>query len=196
MIKRMSIALTALALAMGLAACKDMSGKLTTQVAVTGAQIQEKVSARFPIERSQGDVKITLSNPKVNLDGGRERLLIDTDLLVRLPTMEVGRRGRTVTPPALTGKARVEGSITYDKAAGVVYFDSGDLKELKLDQLPPDVMVKVKAAASSSVQEKLARIPVFVLDEAKLEHQAAKHLLQGVKVTDGALEVEVGLASE
>ena len=189
------IALVAIALGLLFTAC-DAKSTLSTTITLTNQEIQDKVRAKFPVEKTQNNIKISISNPKVTLDGTRERLVIDTDLTVKLPQVKVGRKGRTITPPALTGKAVVDGDITYDKAAGTVYFANGALKDFKLDQRPAEYNAKVKTMGESSVKSQLNKMTIFALDDSKMEQAAAKQLLQSIKVKDGILEIHLGLIGD
>jgi len=192
MIRQFAIATLAAALTFGLVACKDGATSLTTTVNMTQADIQTKVSTKFPINKVKDSINITLSNPKVKLDGASQRLVMTTDVLIKLPNKKVGPRGREVNPPPLTGNAVVNGVINYDKTTGIVYFEKGKLQDLNVDQLPAEIESKVKATAATQVESQLAKMEIFKLDEAKLEQAAAKALLQGIKVTEGALAIEVG----
>lgn len=187
------LSLAALTLS-ALVACGKTS--LTTRLSLSTAEIQQKVTRKFPIHKNQNDIQITLTNPRVKMDTSKERLALDTDLKVQLPNKEVGRRGRVVNPPPLTGTATVDGRIAWDKATGTISFAEGKLVDFDLEQLPPELNARVKEMAAQSVEAQLASLTLFKLDEAKMEQAAAKRLLQGIKVTDGGLEIEVGIAGE
>jgi len=151
-------------------------------VSLTAAEIEAVVRPHFP-QRQEGVFgRVTLSDPKVILTPGSERLGLGLSVQADLPGSLV-----------VHAHALVDGEVAYDarrrefhlREPRVVRFDAKGMEE------PYTSMV---AEAVTAIAQ--TRMPIIVLYRVPPDAVAAAaplNLLKGVAVKDGKLQLELGM---
>jgi len=145
---------------------------------ITEAQIQEKVSAMMPLEKKQFFVTVRLSDPKVELIKGSDRIGLYLNVEAKLPGVVKG-----------AGRGRVTGRIDYNVDQGAFYFKDAQIEHLEIDKLAPKYAETVKLLAQSIVSKSMSQYPVYQFKETDMKQRMAKATLESVEIKDQLLLV-------
>jgi len=151
-------------------------------IEITEDEIQGKVAAIMPIEKTKFFVTVKLSDPKVELLKAGNRIAIYLNVETSIPRVVKG-----------AGRGTVSGTLIYDEAEAVFYFKEPVLEALEIDRLPPKYTDKVKSIAQAVVVKALAKYPIYKLKDENIKHKLAKSTLKSVEVKDEKLLVELSL---
>ena len=106
---------------------------------ITEADIQEKVSAIMPIEKTKFFVKVKLSNPQVDLLKTGNRMAIHLNVETSIPNVVKG-----------SGRGKVSGNLSYEASEGAFYFKDAKLESMEIDGLPQKYADKVTKIADKA----------------------------------------------
>lgn len=96
-------------------------------------------------------------------------------------------------PSTIDGIAIVHGEIRYEPADGKIYIDNATVTKLSFDNLPPELEQPVNRTIETVMKKYLAENAVYQLDEKDTTSKLAKSVLKSIKISDGALLIEVGI---
>ena len=154
----------------------------TVVIRLEQAELQQRLSAQFPITATKFFVKLTLKDPILQLN----------------PTSnQVGLRlTATVAPPVLaqefTGRVSAKGELFYNRDERAFYIRDPQIVDLTIDDLPAKYSKGAKDALGVLTRETLSRTPIYQLEGRNLKEVAAAHVLRKVEVKNGTLEAELG----
>lgn len=159
-------------------------------VEIPERQVDAAVRERFPIERRKaGVLKTALSNPRLELDGGSERLHMELEIEVDLGLASVGL-GRSEQ-----GAATISSGLRYDPEAGRLLLDGARLEELRVTELPDEYRVPVEEVVNRALARHVDGLVVYELSSDSYQESLARLLLKDVKAGDGVLRVVLGVGS-
>jgi len=145
---------------------------------ITEAEIQAKISAMMPLEKKQFFVTVRLSDPKVELIKGSDRIGLYLNVEAKLPGIAKG-----------AGRGRVTGRIAYNVDQGAFYFKDAQIEHLEIDKLAPKYAETVKFLAQSVVSKSMSQYPVYQFKETDMKQRMAKATLESVEIKDQRLFV-------
>lgn len=151
-------------------------------VVISEAELQSKVMAMMPMEKTKFFVTVTLSNPDIDLSLGEHKLGLFSDIKLSAPG---GIKG--------TGSLKIIGALEYHADEGAFYFKDPQIVSLESQNISAKMLPKVTELAQLAVQEFMSSEPVYRLRDDDLKQQFAKSMLQSVTVEKGKLIIELGL---
>jgi len=153
---------------------------ITYTLKITEDELQDKVSAMMPLEKTRFFVNVILSNPEVDLLDGSNKISVLSNIKVLAPA---GLKG--------SGKAKITGSLTYDPELTAFFFKNPTIENISIDNFPEKHIPKVKSIAQSVASKILTTQPVYKLKDNNLKHKLAKSILQSVTVINEELLVKL-----
>jgi len=145
------------------------------------ADLQRRVEQLFPIRREDALVSVILSDPRVMLHDGSERI----GLRLRI--------GVTAARSSATGSVGVDGVLRFLSSSGEFYLDDASVEELSVDSVPPLYLDEIRQLADGLVRDLLEERPIYVLSQRRGSQDLLGSELKSVKVRDGRLVVELAL---
>jgi len=149
---------------------------------ITEAEIQEKVSAIMPIEKTKFFMRVKLSEPKVDLLKTGNRMALHLNVETSIPNVVKG-----------SGRGKVSGNLSYDESEGAFYFKDAKIDAMEIDGLPQKYADKVKKIAEAILTKALGKYPVYKFTDKDVKQKIAKSTLQSLEVRDEVLLVTLGL---
>ncbi|MEW6430995.1 MAG: DUF1439 domain-containing protein [Myxococcota bacterium] len=146
------------------------------RVTMTGDQIERELSKSFPVTRSYSVLSVELSEPRVVLQPGGDR---------------IGLRLKATAGVAMlraTGSVTVSGKLRYQQEDSRFFLDEPEVAGLELPGLPETQQPQLLDTINVVVRAVLPTVPIH-----KLEEGGAKLFLRAVRVEDGQVIAELGL---
>jgi hypothetical protein len=153
------------------------SGPLRARFEMTRAELQERLSEGFPIERGGTFLALVIHDPEVLLTDGSE------EIGVRM-TLSIGV-GPMVRVPA--GRLGVVGRLSYDRESSSLLLEEPHIHTIELTGPAREKEDEVKRLVNRVVEEVLPVVPL------KKVEGGAGWMLKSVTVRDGSVWVEVGI---
>jgi len=155
-------------------------------VSLTGAEIQQALDDRFPIEKTRLlVVTLTLSDPVVEMREDSDRLTVSATATVNLTIPGQARQ--------LGGRATISTGLTYHAADYSFYLADPRLDRLDVQGIPVEHLERVNELAATLLRDRLDRIRVYTLRPDQFAHAAARLVLKRFEVKSGRLEITLGL---
>lgn len=154
----------------------------TYTLEITEQELQEKIQQKMPIHKKKYFVTVTLSDPKVALLQGRDRIDIESNIDALIPG-----------GIAAKGRGNVEGSIEYMQDTGEFFFIDPQVKSLTVDKVTAKHQETIRKVADFAAKSALRRFPVYRFKDENLKHKLAKAVLKSVHVENGKLLLELGI---
>lgn len=153
------------------------SAPFRSTIAISEAELQQKVQKRFPVEKRVLVAKLALENPSVRLEAGNDRVFLDLDA-----SASVGPLAR------YPGHVSVSGKLAYDDEMKALFLDDAIVHRVDIPDLPAEFHDPVREAATVALRAHLATTPVH-----RIKGGTAKMFVKDVKVEDKRVLVEVGI---
>jgi hypothetical protein len=151
-------------------------------VTLTRDEIQQRISAKFPVTKRVLLVDVVLQEPTVVLPEGSNRVGIDVVVNVHVPL---------IAP--LSGRIGATGVPRYEPKSKEFYLDEPTIERLELPALKPEHEPKVRAAVEKIAHDALSRHPIYELKARNLKEVTAAFVLKEVLVRDGKLQATLAL---
>jgi hypothetical protein len=168
-------------LALSLAAIFLLS-RQTYVVELSQEQLQEHLEKGFPLEKGVLVFTLQLTDPKVTLRNGSDRIHFSMKI-------DTGIRIDGVTP---RGTAAVETKLRYVPDRGEFYMSDPDVV-LDLDSMTGGNLEKINEIANVLVKEFSEQHPLYRLQESDLKQNVARAVVRDIRVEGGALKIHLGL---
>jgi hypothetical protein len=168
------------AVALLTADCSRDTGTVT--VTVSREELQQRVDERFPIEYDRLLARVTLTNPEVILEPGRDHIGLDMDVAVQVPVS-----GR------MSGGLRVQAGLSYRREEKAFYLRDLSIERLQVEGMDGEWPAKVVRPIELAASKALTVFPVYTLKRRNIRELTAEHVLRSVAVRDGGLHVELGI---
>jgi hypothetical protein len=146
------------------------------RVAMTGEQIERELSKSFPVTRSYSVLCVELSNPKIALQPGSDRIGLKLIATAGVAIVKVN------------GSVTVSGKLRYEPDTSQFFLDAPVVTSLELPGLPETQQPQLLDTINVAVQAVLPTVPIH-----KLEEGSKKMFLRAVRVEDGQVIAELGL---
>ncbi|MCC6333504.1 MAG: DUF1439 domain-containing protein [Myxococcales bacterium] len=146
------------------------------RVTLTAAEIERELSRSFPVTREYSVLSVELSNPKVVLKPGSDRIGLKLDATAGVAILKA------------RGTVSVEGRLRYEAEPRLFYLDDPQVVALQLPGLPETQQQQVLDTINVAVRAALPTVPIH-----RLEQGNGKYFLRAVKVEDGRVIAELGL---
>lgn len=149
-------------------------------IPVTQGEIQERLEARFPVEKTYLLViHFRFLHPKVVLEKGSDKLRFLVDIEARF----------SAGGPPHPGTALVSGTITYDREQGEFYLLGAHLEHITIAGMNDDKLARVQEGADLALGGYLDRKPIYRLKQGDFKQDLARMTLKQVRIEDGKLIV-------
>lgn len=144
-------------------------------------QLQEKIEKKFPYEKKKLLTKTTLSNPKVMLKDGSEKVYMNSDVTFN-------------APGDISLKAYVEfnGKVIYDNEKKEFYLQNLEIEQLNFDKIPAKFHNTIKSTLEAILPIILNQYPIYTLKENTLKKTATALLLKNIKVENNLMIITLG----
>lgn len=155
---------------------------LTYTLAISEAEIQEKVASMMPIERKRFFVTAIFSHPKIELAEKANEVGIHSQIDIKaLGGIES------------TGKTKITGTLSYDKNKAEFYFKNPVVVNLAFDKMPASYLPILKNIVQLVITKLLSSTPIYKLKGGDLKHDLTKTMIKSVTVENKQLLVELEL---
>jgi hypothetical protein len=155
-------------------------------VRISQAQLQEKLNAKLPLtETYLFIIDVTLTNPRVHLVNGSERINGGLDVVLDL------RWGKD--SKQFTGTVDFSGGIKYMPEEGKFFLIDPVIDKLEVQGVPDEYAEKVKSGLTKALTRYYSLNPVYSLQATSGKELAAKFVLKKVVVENGELVLTLGL---
>ena len=144
--------------------------------------LQEKVNAMMPLEKTRFFLTVRLSKPKLELIDVSNEIVLFTHIDVIAPG---GIKG--------SGRGQLSGSLRYEATSGELFLDSPKLKNLQIDWFPKMFSNSVAMIAEPLLATASAKYPVYRLRDDNATHQLAKSTIKSIKVKNHNLVITLGI---
>jgi len=155
---------------------------LTFTKIITLNELQERIEVSFPLSQKNFLFNTTLSNPKIVLNKGVNRMGIDVDL-----ALFSGEK------PISQGSVFISGQIDYRPLGGEFYLKDTHIDNLNLQGISKERVKQVELMLEIIARGLLSKIPIYRLKEENLKHRLAKSMLKSVKINNGKMEIALEL---
>jgi hypothetical protein len=174
--RRALLALVCLALWM--VGCRGRSIVIT----LDRADLQRRMDAAFPWEKSELGATVRLEHPSVILSEASDRVGLELGARVSLP-FPFSRE--------YSGKVASSGKLTYQREEKAFYLREATLDRLEIDGVPPEQTALVRQPLAMVVSAALGRLPVYELGDSSRKEAVAGYFLREVRVKNGKVEAEL-----
>jgi hypothetical protein len=157
------------------------SQAITYTIEVTEQELQQKVEAMMPIEKKKYFVKVTLSDPQVDLLEESNEIGLRTQINISGPGVSE------------SGVANIKGSLEYKKKEGAFYLHNPSIIDLNFETLSNEMTEMVMKLAKKALVKATAKRPVYRFKDDKLKDQMAKAVLESIAVENERLKVTLKL---
>lgn len=147
---------------------------------ISEKELQQRADSMMPLERSQYFVKVTLSNPKLELLPSNNRIGMSSNISASIPG---GFQGK--------GRATITGSLRYDNQRGAFYLDKPVIEELHIDNLPDQYLPQIKNIVQNALSKSLSSKPLYQLNDKDLRQKLAKSMLKEINIKNKTLFIEL-----
>ncbi len=154
-------------------------------IELTQERLQAELDRRFPIEKGEALVHVTLSEPKVMLREGSDRISfgVTATLNVRL----------NKEPKPLGGQSTITTGLRYDPDQGAFFLDGPMLDDLSVRGVPIKYVGLASRLAVQLLDAHFRRWPVYTLKPDQFKQALARLVLKNVVVKSGRVIVTLGI---
>lgn len=158
------------------------SVSLAYTLEVSEEEIQKRIEAVMPIEKKQLFFTVRLSEPKVELTKGSDRLGLFLNVDVLVPSVAKG-----------AGKGKITGKIRYEKSEGAFYIDEPIIESIEVKRFPAKYTNKMRGLTQTLLAKALSKYPVYQFKDKDIKQKMAKATLKTVEIKDEKLLITLGL---
>lgn len=149
---------------------------------ISSDEIQKKINSKFPLSKKSFLFNLILSDPKVILKNGVNRIGIDVDLTLFAGKKEIAK-----------GSVYIHGQIDYLAKKGEFFLKDPRIDNLTLQGINQKIVKQIESMLELVARNSLNQFPIYRLNEEKLKHRFAKSLLKSIKIHKGQMEIELQL---
>jgi hypothetical protein len=146
----------------------------------TQQQIQDQIAPRFPQKKCVLSACIELSNPKVLLGKGADRVAMEAAF-----TATLGNR-------TMPGFAKLDGRPVYEQTSGNFYLREIKVLEFNMSGNAPDFNEVVKVRGPGVLAAIMNNVPLYSVSSHPKYGSIAKHAVRSVQIANGKLQVVFG----
>lgn len=146
------------------------------RVTMTAPEIERELSKSFPVKSTISVLNIELSDPRVVLQPGSDRIGLKLTAAASVAVIRA------------TGSVTVSGKLRYRPEDGQFFLDEPEVTSLALPGLPETQQPIVLETVNTAVRATLPTVPIH-----KLEEGGQRLFLRAMRVEDGQVIAELGL---
>jgi hypothetical protein len=152
----------------------------TWEIPISKDVVIKQIEKQFPIEKGSLLV-VKISNPKVQFDGSRSKIIINLDTRVSAP-MGIAARD---------GSISVESNVDYNPAKKAIVLKDPALRSIDIAGLDNEKAKQVKEIIVPQIGKALDGLTVYTFDQSStVEKLASKHLA-GFRITNDDLIIKI-----
>lgn len=158
----------------------------TFVVRVSEEELRSRIEKKLPYTKKYLAIfSVTLSNPRVNLVSGSDRINMGIDAGLSVAAGEAAK--------AFGGQVDISGVLRYDAATGGFFLLEPEVDRLSIQGLPEKYTAGATQAVSSALKAFYREHPVYTLRPTDFKKAAARLLLRSVVVENEELVITLGL---
>ena len=162
---------------LALASCSALQQRTVT---VSESELQKRISEQFVLPISVLQIfNISLTNPVIKLDGGKERLYAQMDTGMDNP----------ITGQKLAGKLNISGKLRFDAAYNAIMLSDARVEDIHIDGIDSRYNNVLNALASKIGAEMLDNTPLYTLKAEDLQSGSRHYIPKEFKVVGNTLQV-------
>jgi hypothetical protein len=165
---------------LGLVTYSSWASALTYTVNISQQELQSKVEALMPIEKTKLFVTVVLSNPIIDLAESSNEIGLFSRILISAPG---GLGGQ--------GAIKLTGSLLYDADQGAFFLNNPQIQSIESKDVAAKHLDKVQQIAQLALEQYLSAKPIYRFKDNNMKHKLAKAVLQSVTVENQQLVVEL-----
>ena len=152
-------------------------------ITISPQALQAGLSKAFPIDKRELFITVHLSDPTVALSAS------DGDRIGFGAAVGIAVAGRKLA----NGRVNAAGQLRYDARDGTLFLDDPEVKSLEIDRVSGAEAAPIRKAITYVLKKAVRHLAVYQLDKNDSVQRYAKRTVKSVRVTDGAVEVRLGL---
>lgn len=153
-----------------------------TTLEFTQAELQDRVSPQFPMQRNLLGTTLSFSDPVVVLSETENRIGIELTVHVALGDNVQGK-----------GRGYADGTLIYKPDTAQLVLKEPRLRKLHVDGIADNYQDRVRETIDWVMRSSLTEIAVYQLNDKDLREKMAKRVLKSMEVKQGKLIVELEL---
>lgn len=143
------------------------------------ADLQRKIERLFPVSHQDPLYDLLLSEPRVVLREGGDRIGLGLKL------------SGTLLQWPVAGRAQVTGGLRFEPASGEFYLRDATVEELAIDGVPEQYAGELRRIAEQAAREMLNSRPIYVLGQLGESKQPLGREIKAINVRGGKLVLEL-----
>lgn len=160
-------------------------GRLSYELRITQAQLEQKLAEKLPLTRAYPIFAVTLANPRVHLNEQSDRIDFGLDVTMAL-------QSGSIRPP-IRSEVDVSAGIRYDPQRGAFFLTDPVVDRLRLDGVQDKFMAMPNTVLSNAIAAYFAERPIYTLSSSDPKQRLAQMLVKRVVVERGEIVVHMGL---
>jgi len=155
-------------------------------VRISEQEMKAKLEESLPLQKTYlWVIRVTLSNPRITLIEGSDRLHAGLDLALNL------KLGGAKEP--LGGSVDVSGTVRYDAETKSFYLKNPRVEKLTLAGIADEEANQANEAVSLALTGYFEKNPVYTLTNKDIKQASARLLLKSLVIEDHHLVVTLGI---
>lgn len=146
------------------------------------AELQQYVTAYFPLSQQTPFSRVTYSNPSVVLDENSNRIGLEVTVRAEMPGMM-----------PVSGRGQIDGDLEYRRDTHQFYLHEPRISKVRFAESDYQLTGTLQQMINSLSQQGLPLILVYELKDEDLRQKMARGVLKGVTVNQGKLFLELSL---
>jgi hypothetical protein len=147
-------------------------------VEITEQALQQRVSAMMPMQKQLLFFSVLISEPKVDLVKGSNRIGIMANIAAVAPD---GSKG--------SGKISLTGDLDYAAGSGSFYLHNPVIETIKVNNVPEQFAPDIKQVAQIILSNAMLNTPVYTLQDNDLRQKHLKSMLESVTIENEKLVI-------
>lgn len=155
-------------------------------IRVPESTIQSKLGEKLPLTKTYlFIIQITLSNPRVELENGSDRVAAGLDVEFNITINN--------NPKSLGGKVDISGGVIYVSDKGQFFLTDPVIEDLSVQGIAPEYTGKANEALTRALSEYYKTHPIYTLRVTDAKQAAARMVLKDVIIENKELVVTLGI---
>ncbi len=153
-----------------------------TTLVLTREDLQREVDRKFPIEKRELVAVVRLSEPRVLLNEGSDRIGLGVTVTLEAPGIK-----------PLSGHIEADGEVHYDPEQGTLFLDYARLEKLEAKGLSERDAKLAQEILNPLLNSALAHIPLYRLNPNDPRQARLRGTVKSLKVESGRVVIKFGV---
>lgn len=155
-------------------------------IRVSETELRMKLAEKLPITKTYLVIfNITLSNPRVDLMNGSDRINSGLDI-----TLDINLLNEIST---FNGSVDISGGLRYNHETGEFFVTDPQVEKLSIKGIPEKYTDKINLVISKALNQYYQSRPIYILKPTDIKKTAARLVLKKVMVENEHLVITLGL---